>query len=173
MEAERMTYLLERASRPAPARMHGVDAHLMFAVEFGFEMEDEAVALVRRVAFFRNVGPRLVGDSIGDEAPVHVELHLDRRARVGAVNDPAAHADAVGVVERAAEEWMEGDGVRVDGERGDEEQVERELRDDESRQTPARRVREGGGARGERNTETGPLAFGLRVRVFERRGVPH
>ena len=131
------------------------------------------MVLVLRITFCGNVRARLVREAVRVELAVNIELHLDRALRLGAVNDPAANALGVGAVERACEERVEGDGVHVDGERGDEDEVERELRDDESRQTPARRWREGGGARGERKTETGLLAFGLRVRVFERRGVPH
>jgi hypothetical protein len=153
--------------------MHGVDARLVLACERRVEFEDEAVVLVLRITFGGNVRARLVSEAVRRELAVNVKLHLDHAFGLSAVNDPAAHALRVGAVERAAEERVEGDGVRVDGERGDEEQVERELRDDEGRQTPARRGREGGGARRKRNTETGLFAFGLRARLLRLRGVSH
>src|SRR2546423_8415244 len=89
VEDERAAYLLERASRPAPTRMHGVDARLVLACERRVGVEDEAVVVVLRVNFCGKVRAR-PGSEGGPRRPSrHRKMHPRPAVRLSAGNDPA------------------------------------------------------------------------------------
>src|SRR5205085_1023566 len=88
-EEQRLAYKLQGSTLFLTARVHSIDARLVFACGKLWGVKDETVHLVFGMTGSLHIRSRRIGGTVSRKLPINVELHLDVRLRFCEVHHPA------------------------------------------------------------------------------------